>query len=420
MVDGTRARLTGAALARIGDEAVVLYDGLGTEGHGILMAVVGEDKLPRVILTGCDRILKQLGGKKRIYADSLAARLTEQEQQLPIASNFEDLHIATSLLDAAGLPDADGITGSSQRTTASTGSTEVVAEENDESAKLAAAASQIRQRWDEGRPLERLREQGLEFVYEHIEKPIVAPTAAMIENGILVDWTKLKRLSKRHQRDLERHQRDLERHQREVDQLAGKHLKWQSPQDLANTLFEDLGLIPCLVNPDASPRTTSEALLPLVDSHPIVKHVLRLRELEGLLTSASNLLGMCAVDSERIHCRIDPLGTVTGRFACTNPSLQSVPAELREVFVAEPGHLLLAPDFSQFELRVLAEMTGSPALFQAFRNGIDVHRLTAAQLFGVNPAPGLVGAARIRQAGQLFDHFRRGTAEVVGAAQNRC
>lgn len=186
----------------------------------------------------------------------------------------------------------------------------------------------------------------------------------------------------------------------EVHQLAGRPFNIGSPKQLGTVLFDELGL-PVLQRTKTGYSTAADVLDRL--DHPIVAAVKRWRTLDVLLhTYTEVLVDSVRPSSGRIHCTFQQTASSTGRIITTAPDLQRTPVRspefrrVREAFVASPGTVLLSADWSHFELRILAHLSGDPALVQGFRSGADLHRRTAAGLFDlpesqVSPAEREIG-----------------------------
>ncbi len=329
VIDGPRTKLNTTALERIGNSLVVVYGDVGATN--IPLAIVGNDQRVRCITSGQAQMLAQLGDRKRIYVDSLAARRIEQQQQLPIGADFEDLRIIAKLTGNQNLRELTGLDAPSNGGKGSVSSITKTKSRRPVSDDFVEHTFKIRQAWDAGDPLQLLRDKNLLFTYEQIEKPIVEPTVAMIENGMLVDVPRLDQL-------VESTKCRAELLQKKIAQAAGDF-----------------------------------------------SHISAFRKSQNTYQQALRLRQAVRADTGRIHGPLDPLGTETGRFVCTSPELLGIRSELREAFVAEPGHELIELDASQMELRVLAHFTQSPELVRAFQSGTDLHGLTAAHIFGLQP-----------------------------------
>jgi DNA polymerase-1 len=230
----------------------------------------------------------------------------------------------------------------------------------------------------------RLAAEGMSAVYETIERPLIPVVAAMETRGILVDPDRLASLS----RDFAERIAALEV---EIHRLAGRSFNIASPKQLGEVLFDELGLPGGRRGKSGSHSTDSAVLEPLAaQGHEIAARILDWRQLVRLKTTYADALhGEIDPRDGRVHTSFSMTGASTGRLASTDPNLQNIPVrteegrKIRAAFVAPPGHLLVSVDYSQIELRLIAEMAGVELLKRAFRDGLDVHALTAAEVFGV-------------------------------------
>ncbi len=243
----------------------------------------------------------------------------------------------------------------------------------------------------------RLAVEGLLSVFTEIELPLVPVLVAMERAGIAIDSKALAELGSR----LETSLRELEG---EIYAAAGGAFNINSPQQLAEVLFERHRL-PVLrrTSKTRAPSTDAEVLTELAArGHRLPALLLEYREQAKLKSTYIDALPRQVGPDGRIHTRFNQAVASTGRLSSSDPNLQNIPArtelgrEVRRAFVASPGHLLLAADYSQIELRVLAHLSGDPALLAAFERGEDIHRATAALVFDTDPA--LVTAAMRRAA----------------------
>jgi DNA polymerase-1 len=219
--------------------------------------------------------------------------------------------------------------------------------------------------------------------YETIERPLVPVVAAMEREGIKVDPAALAELS----RDFARRIADLEL---AVFRAVGNDFNIGSTKQLGDVLFEKLGLPGGKKGKTGAYGTDASILEELAPLHEVPRHVLEWRQLTKLKsTYADALAEEIDRDSGRVHTSYALAVAATGRFSSNNPNLQNIPIRteegrrIRRAFVAEPGHLLLSADYSQIELRLAAHVCDVPELKQAFRDGVDIHSLTASQVFGV-------------------------------------
>ncbi|NBB82678.1 MAG: DNA polymerase I [Alphaproteobacteria bacterium] len=230
----------------------------------------------------------------------------------------------------------------------------------------------------------RLPQERLTAVYELIERPLVAVIGEMEWRGVKVDRSVLARLSKEFAEKLE----GLET---EIHQLAGHAFNVGSPKQLATVLFEEMGLEGGKKGKGGTYSTDSSVLEGLsAKGHPIAEKVLdwrQLSKLKGTYTDA--LQEVIHPETGRIHTSFSLAATNTGRLSSNEPNLQNIPIrteagrQIRTAFVAEPGNKLISIDYSQIELRLVAHVAGIELLKQAFRDGIDIHAMTASQVFGV-------------------------------------
>jgi DNA polymerase-1 len=219
--------------------------------------------------------------------------------------------------------------------------------------------------------------------YETIERPLVPVVAAMEREGIKVDPAALAELS----RDFTRRIADLEL---AIFRAVGNDFNIGSTKQLGDVLFEKLGLPGGKKGKTGAYGTDASILEELAPLHEVPGHVLEWRQLTKLKsTYADALAEEIDRDSGRVHTSYALAVAATGRFSSNNPNLQNIPIRteegrrIRRAFVAEPGHLLLSADYSQIELRLAAHVADVPELKQAFRDGVDIHALTASQVFGV-------------------------------------
>jgi len=233
----------------------------------------------------------------------------------------------------------------------------------------------------------KMREAGVEEVWRTIDGPTLPILTRMEATGIKVDVDALWALSKEMDALL-----DQER--RAVHTLAGGPFNVDSPKQLREVLFGALGLKPGKKTAKSGEFSTDAATLEeLAEEHEIARRLLSYRELAKLKgTYVDTLPLLVNPETGRVHTSYHPTGAATGRLSSSDPNLQNIPARtaiglrIREAFVPEDGWVFLASDYSQVELRVLAHLCGDAELQAAFRAGEDVHRVTAAKVFGVSLA----------------------------------
>jgi len=241
-----------------------------------------------------------------------------------------------------------------------------------------------------GRLAQALRQEvqdaGLMPVYDQIDRPLVAVLARMEQAGVKIDCDVLAAMSTRLERD-------CRAKEKEIWELAGFEFNINSPKQLGDVLFNKLNLPkPVKYGKGKTISTAVDVLQELALTHDVPRLVLDYRQLTKLKSTYVDalpaLLNSC---TQRLHTTFGQTGTATGRLSSANPNLQNIPIrtelgrEIRAAFVAEPGHVLLAADYSQIELRLLAHFSGDMLLTEAFRRGDDIHSLTAQEVFGVPP-----------------------------------
>ena len=240
-------------------------------------------------------------------------------------------------------------------------------------------------------------EAGLLKLYEQIDLPLVPVLTRMEEAGVAIDRAALAKMSER----LE-HEIDLKA--QEIYQCCGSEFNINSPRQLGEVLFNKLNLPkPVKYGKGKTISTAVDVLEELAGSHQAPKLVLEYRQLSKLKSTYVDALpALLHSGTGRLHTTFDQTGTATGRLSSANPNLQNIPIrtalgrEIRAAFTAGSGCLLLAADYSQIELRLLAHYSKDPLLVEAFRRGDDIHTLTASQVFGVPPL--MVTAEHRRQA----------------------
>ncbi len=266
----------------------------------------------------------------------------------------------------------------------------------DEAAPYAAEDAEITWRlWDALKP--KLPFARVTRVYETLERPLVPVLAAMERHGVRVDRARLSRLSG----DFAQRMAALEA---EIHALAGGPFNIGSPKQLGEVLFDQMSLAGGKRGKTGAYATGADVLEELAaQGHDLPARVLDWRALSKLKSTYTDTLQE-AINPEtgRVHTSYQIAGAATGRLASTDPNLQNIPVrteegrQIREAFVAEAGNVLLSLDYSQIELRILAHMADIGALKQAFRDGLDIHAMTASEMFGV-PIEGMPAHVR-RQA----------------------
>ena len=253
-----------------------------------------------------------------------------------------------------------------------------------------------------------LEEQQAENLFNTMEMPLIPILAEMEETGILLDLDFFKRFSK----ELEERIQEM---QEKIQGAVGREFNLNSTQQLSEALFNTLGLEP----PDRAKKTASghystaaSVLEGMVGQHPVIEWILEYRELEKLRsTYVDSLPSQVNPRTGRVHTSLNQTGTVTGRIASSDPNLQNIPTRteigrrVRNGFIAPKDSVLLAVDYSQIELRIVAHMAQDKAMLAAFRAGQDIHATTAAAVHGIDLAdvtPGMRRHAKAINFGLIY------------------
>jgi DNA polymerase-1 len=262
---------------------------------------------------------------------------------------------------------------------------------------------------------------GSRYVYEAIEMPVSRVLFTMERNGVLVDPERLRRQSA----ELAARVAQLER---EAHELAGQPFNLSSPKQIGEILFGKLGLPARKKTASGAPSTDEEVLEKLAEDYPLPKTLLEHRALSKLRsTYCDKLPAMIHPASGRVHTTYGQAVAITGRLASSDPNLQNIPVRtpegrrIREAFIAPPGRRIVSADYSQIELRIMAHISGDAGLISAFERGVDVHRATAAEVFGV--APEAVGedqrrAAKAINFGLMYGMSSFGLAANLGISKD--
>jgi DNA polymerase I len=229
-----------------------------------------------------------------------------------------------------------------------------------------------------------IEERRLGELYETIELPLIPVLVEMAQTGIRIDEAELRRLS-------ELMDAEVQRLTGEICAAAGKVFNINSPQQLGKVLFEDLKLpAPVKYGKGKIISTAADVLEELAPQYEIVRKVLEYRQVSKLKSTYVDALpALIHPATGRLHTTFNQAGAATGRLSSSNPNLQNIPIrteqgrEIRAAFVPREGWTLIAADYSQIELRLLAHMSQDPVLLEAFRAGEDIHTRTAAEVFGI-------------------------------------
>jgi DNA polymerase-1 len=303
-------------------------------------------------------------------------------------------------------------TGKTQKTFAQVAldkATEYAAEDADVTLRL----------WQVLKP--RLRTEEVTTVYETLERPLVPVLAAMEQAGIKVDRQMLSRLSA----DFSQRMAGLEA---QAYEQAGRSFNIGSPKQLGEILFDEMNIPGGKRTKTGAWQTDADILEELADQgHALPRTIVDWRMLSKLRSTYTEAL-QAAISKEtgRVHTSYMMAGAQTGRLSSTDPNLQNIPVrteegrKIREAFIAEDGNVLVSADYSQIELRILAHMADIPALKKAFKDGLDIHAMTASEMFGV-PVEGMDPMVR-RQAkainfGIIYGISGFGLARQLGIPQ---
>jgi DNA polymerase-1 len=232
--------------------------------------------------------------------------------------------------------------------------------------------------------LERVRERGHEQLYREIELPLTPVLVAMEQVGVKIDTYRMGEITARLADRVE----ELEA---KAHELAGEEFMLGSTQQVARVLFEKLELTPGRKGKTGY-STDTRVLRTIRGEHELVPVIEEWREYSKLLNTYLGPLPSLLGEDGRLHTTFNQTVAATGRLSTSNPNLQAIPIrtelgrEIRSAFVAEPDWKLVSADYSQIELRILAHVSGEPKLREAFARGEDIHRATAAEVLGVDPA----------------------------------
>jgi DNA polymerase-1 len=260
----------------------------------------------------------------------------------------------------------------------------------------------------------------LAALYREIEQPLVPVLQRMERTGVLIDREMLRRQSQ----ELANRLRELEA---AAHAAAGSEFNLDSPRQLQQILFERLQLPVQRKTPTGQPSTAEDVLEELAGDYELPRLILDYRALAKLRsTYTEKLPEQINADTGRVHTSYHQAVAATGRLSSTDPNLQNIPIRspegrrIRQAFIAPPGHRLLAADYSQIELRIMAHLSGDAGLLQAFAADADIHQATAAEVFGVELSK--VGAEQRRSAkainfGLIYGMSAFGLARQLGIAR---
>jgi DNA polymerase-1 len=318
----------------------------------------------------------------------LTPELRELLEDASVPKRAHDWKLALHVLSGLGVTlrgpvDDSMLLSYALNPTHSTQSLADVAARNNQPAptSLPAAAATIRALTPALR--EEVEKGGLSRVYSEIDLPLAPVLFRMEKAGVRIDKSALGKFS-------ERLTKEIDRVGERIFELAGQRFNINSPKQLAVVLFTNLGLpSPPSRGKNKSVSTAVDVLESLAEKHEVPRLVLEYRHLTKLKSNYVDALPLLADADSRVHTTFQAAATATGRLSSVNPNLQNIPIrtelgrEIRAAFVAAPGTQLLSADYSQIELRLLAHFSGDPLLTRAFAENIDIHTLTASEVFGV-------------------------------------
>lgn len=260
----------------------------------------------------------------------------------------------------------------------------------------------------------------LESVYRSIEMPLVPVLQRIESNGVNIDMDELRRQSA----DLSKRMLAA---QQKATELAGRSFNLDSPKQLQALLFDELKLPALVKTPKGQPSTNEDALEAIADQHELPRIILEYRGLAKLRSTYTDKLPeMINPATGRVHTSYHQSGAATGRLSSTDPNLQNIPIRtedgrrIRRAFVAPPGRKLVACDYSQIELRIMAHLSEDPGLVRAFESGADIHKATAAEVFGrkiEEVTPNERRAAKAINFGLMYGMSAFGLARNLGISR---
>jgi len=263
-------------------------------------------------------------------------------------------------------------------------------------------------------------EASLEKIFMDVEMPLLTVLSDMEQAGVAIDISMLEKQSG----ELAKLIADIEQ---EAHREAGEMFNLGSPKQIQELLFDKLELPVISKTPGGMPSTAESVLAELALDFPLPKLILEWRSFSKLKSTYTDKLPLqVSPDTGRIHTSYHQAVAATGRLSSSDPNLQNIPVRteegrrIRQAFVAKPGSLLLAADYSQIELRIMAHLSSDKGLLKAFSEGTDVHRATAAEVFGVTPLEVTTDQRRSAKAinfGLIYGMSAYGLARQLGIAR---
>ena len=408
---GVRAELRGMALSSASDKTAVVG------------AIAGTTSLPVSLLD----LLKHPGRPKALH-DLKPALLAAQRSGIELAPPWFDTMIATYLLnpnrrnytlEAVAL-DVLGYHLGAAKAEKEVRPPADLFNHHDSSASDAAEAAAVITRLVSILK-DRLIEQGSWRLFEDVEMPLVPVLAEIERNGFALDVNGLHDLGK----ELDR---EMDRISCTITALAGESFNFNSPKQLATILFEKLGLKP-IRKTKTGYSTDEDTLTQLAAQHELPAHILACRSLSKLKSTYIDALpALVNPETGRLHTSLNQTVAATGRLSSTEPNLQNIPVKgeyglrIREAFIAAPGHVLIAADYSQIEPRILAHLSGDERLLRVFEHGEDIHTATAVDIFNLVPEQITREMRRIAKTvvfGILYGISPFGLSQTLGISQQK-
>jgi len=257
----------------------------------------------------------------------------------------------------------------------------------------------------------------LASLYEKLEMPLIPVLSRMERTGVMIDADKL------HQQSLEL-SKQMASTEQQAYELAGQAFNIGSPKQIQTILYDHLQLPVKAKTPKGQPSTAESVLQELAQEHELPRLILAYRSLSKLKSTYTDRLPeQINQTSGRVHTSFHQAVTATGRLSSSNPNLQNIPIRtaegrrIRQAFIAPPGYSLLAADYSQIELRIMAHLSGDASLLEAFSRQEDIHRATAAEVFGLDPdavSPDQRRAAKAINFGLIYGMSPFGLAKQLG------
>ncbi len=266
------------------------------------------------------------------------------------------------------------------------------------------------------------KQDTLEKLYKEIEMPLIPVLSRIEQNGVLIDASMLAQQSL----ELANHIIALEQH---AHDLAGQVFNLASPKQIQEILYDQQKLPVLKKTPKGQPSTAESVLQELANDYPLPKLILEYRSMSKLKSTYTDKLPQqISNKTGRVHTSYHQAVAATGRLSSSNPNLQNIPIrtaegrKIRQAFIAPEGHKLMAADYSQIELRIMAHLSGDTGLLNAFANGVDIHSATAAEVFAVtleNVTTDLRRSAKAINFGLIYGMSAFGLAQQLGITRKQ-